>query len=117
MSSRPHALKTLAAALLFSAVGSTAVAGEVAAVFDAKSCKAEYPKAALMNEEQGVVSMMFLISAEGRVLESKLDKTSGFKSLDKAAMNAISACKFKPGSKDGRPETTWTKVDYSWKLS
>ena len=115
MSSK-HALKVLAAALLFSAVGGSAVAGEVAAVFDAKNCKAEYPKAALMNEEQGIVSMMFLISAEGRVLESKLDKTSGFKNLDKAAMAAISACKFKPGSKDGKPESTWTKVEYNWTL-
>jgi protein TonB len=109
-------LKSFAAALLFAAVGSTAMAAEVPAVFDAKSCKAEYPKAALMNEEQGVVSMLFLVSAEGRVLESKLDKTSGYKNLDKAALSAVSACKFKPGSKDGKPDSTWTKVEYNWSL-
>ncbi|HEY0061267.1 MAG TPA: energy transducer TonB [Telluria sp.] len=102
---------------MFAGIGGSAVAGEVPAVFDAKSCKAEYPKASLMNEEQGVVSMMFLVSAEGRVIESKLDKTSGFKSLDKAAISAVSACKFKPGSKDGKPDSTWTKVEYSWTLS
>lgn len=105
------------AALVLAAMGGFASAAEVPAAFDAKNCKAEYPKAALMNEEEGVVAMAFLVSADGKVLESKLDKTSGFKSLDKAAMNAISACKFKPGSKDGRPDTTWTKVEYSWKLS
>ena len=105
-----------AAALIFSAVGNLAMAAEVPAIFDAKSCKAEYPKAALMNEEQGVVSMAFLVSADGKVLESKLEKTSGFKSLDKAALSAITACKFKPGSKDGKPDTTWTKVDYNWSL-
>ena len=104
------------ATLVFGAVASIASAGEVPATFDAKNCKAEYPKAALMNEEQGVVSMMFLVSAEGRVLESKLDKTSGFKNLDKAAIAAISNCKFKPGSKDGKPDTTWTKVEYNWTL-
>ena len=103
-------------ALTLGAATSVACAGEVPASFDAKSCKAEYPKAALMNEEQGVVSMMFLVSAEGRVLESKLDKTSGFKSLDKAAISAITACKFKPGSKDGKPDSTWTKVEYNWTL-
>ena len=107
--------KTLAAALLCVA-GANAFAAEVPAVFDARSCKAEYPKASLMNEEQGVVAMAFLVSAEGRVLESKLDKTSGFKSLDKAAISAISACKFKPGSKDGKPDSTWTKVEYNWTL-
>lgn len=115
MTSSKLVLKSCAAALMFAAVGSTAAA-DVPAVFDAKNCKAEYPKAALMNEEQGVVSMMFLISAEGRVLESKLSKTSGFKNLDKAALAAISACKFKPGSKDGRPDQTWTKVEYNWTL-
>lgn len=104
------------AAVVLGAVASIANAAQVAATFDAKNCKAEYPKAALMNEEQGVVSMMFLVSAEGRVLESKLDKTSGFKSLDKAAIAAITACKFKPGSKDGKPDSTWTKVEYNWTL-
>ena len=107
---------TCIAALLFAAVGNVAMAAETPAIFDAKSCKAEYPKAALMNEEQGVVSMAFLVSADGKVLESKLEKTSGFKSLDKAAITAISACKFKPGSKDGKPDSTWTKVEYNWTL-
>ena len=105
------------ATFVFGAVATIANAGEVPASFDAKSCKADYPKAALMNEEQGVVSMMFLVSAEGRVLESKLEKTSGFKNLDKAAMAAVTNCKFKPGSKDGKPDSTWTKVDYAWSLS
>ena len=108
---------TCIAALLFAAVGNVAMAAETPAIFDAKSCKAEYPKAALMNEEQGIVSMMFLVSAEGRVLESKLEKTSGFKNLDKAAIAAVTNCKFKPGSKDGKPDSTWTKVDYAWSLS
>lgn len=107
----------LCTALIAAACANVAVAAEVPAAFDAKSCKAEYPKASLMNEEEGVVSMAFLVSADGKVLESKLDKTSGFKSLDKAAISAISACKFKPGSKDGRPDSTWTKVEYNWKLS
>lgn len=93
-----------------------AAAGEVPASFDASKCKAEYPKASLMNEEQGTVSMSFLVAADGSVVESKLEKTSGFKNLDKAAIKSISACKFKPGTKDGAPAQTWTKVDYAWKL-
>lgn len=114
MTPRTFALRILTATLC--TIGVNATAAEVPAVFDARSCKAEYPKAALMNEEQGMVSMMFLVSAEGRVLESKLDKTSGHKSLDKAALTAISACKFKPGMKDGKPDSTWTKVEYNWTL-
>jgi protein TonB len=94
----------------------SAAAAEVPASFDAGKCKAEYPKASLMNEEQGTVSMSFLVSPDGSVVESKLEKTSGFKNLDKAAIKTISACKFKPGTKDGAPAQTWTKVDYAWKL-
>jgi|SRR6185369_10110066 len=107
-------LSVVAAALFMSA--SAAFAAEVPASFDAKTCKADYPKASLMNEEQGTVSMSFLVSPGGDVKDSKVDKSSGFKNLDKAAIKAISACKFKPGTKDGAPAETWTKVDYAWKL-
>jgi periplasmic protein TonB len=104
------------AALLLSGAAGASVAAEVPASFDAKNCKAEYPKASLMNEEEGAVSMAFLIAADGSVVESKLEKTSGFKGLDKAAIKSLSACKFKPGTRDGAPAQTWTKVDYVWKL-
>lgn len=93
-----------------------AMAAEVAASFDPSKCKAEYPKASLMNEEQGTVTMSFLVSPDGSVVDSKLEKTSGHKNLDKAAIKSISACKFKPGTKDGAPAQTWAKVDYAWKL-
>ena len=108
-------LSGLAALAMFGATGA-AMAAEVPAVFEPAKCKAEYPKASLMNEEQGTVSMSFLVNPDGTVAESKLDKTSGFKNLDKAAIKSISACKFKPGTKDGAPAQTWTKVDYAWKL-
>jgi protein TonB len=103
-------------AALFVAGASSVFAAEVPASFDAKTCKPEYPKASLMNEEEGAVSLSFLVSADGHVVESKIDKTSGFKNLDKAAVKSLSACKFKPGTKDGAPAQTWTKVDYVWKL-
>ena len=112
MSTNKRWLGVIAAVLFAGGVS----AAEVPASFDAKNCKAEYPKASLMNEEQGTVSMSFLVSASGDVKESKLEKSSGFKNLDKAAIKSLSACKFKPGTKDGAPAETWTKVDYAWKL-
>jgi protein TonB len=107
---------TVIAALILSATAAAAMAAEVPASLDAKNCKAEYPKASLMNEEQGDVKMAFLVGTDGNVVDSKLEKSSGFKNLDKAAMKALAACKFKPGTKDGALAQTWTKVDYSWKL-
>lgn len=107
---------SVVSAVLFCGVSAAAVAAEVPASFDAKNCKAEYPKASLVNEEQGAVSMSFLVATDGSVVDSKIEKTSGFRNLDKAAVKAISACKFKPGTKDGSVAQTWTKVDYVWKL-
>lgn len=93
-----------------------AFAAETSASLDMGKCKVDYPKASLMNEEQGTVSMSFQVSASGDVMESKVDKSSGFKNLDKAAIKGITGCKFKPGTKDGKPDTTWTKIEYVWKL-
>lgn len=104
------------AALLLSFVAGSAFAAENPATFDASKCKVDYPKASLMNEEQGVTSMSFLVNPDGSVADSKLEKSSGFKGLDKAALKTLASCKFKPGTKDGAPAQTWTKVDYAWKL-
>ncbi|MCG2585922.1 energy transducer TonB [Massilia sp. TS11] len=101
---------------MLAGMANAVLAAEVPAQFDPKSCKIDYPKASLVNEEQGTVSLSILVNADGSVAEAKVDKTSGFKNLDKAAQKGLSACKFKPGSKDGAPAQTWTKVDYAWKL-
>lgn len=104
------------ATIAFAAIAAPAFAAETPASFDPSKCKVEYPKASLMNEEQGTTTMSFLVNPDGSVADSKLDKSSGFKGLDKAAQKGLSACKFKPGSKDGAPAQTWAKVDYAWKL-
>jgi protein TonB len=93
------------------------LAGEVSPVLDSKSCEApKYPKAALINEEQGTVALLFLVPPDGHVTDSKIEKSSGSKSLDKAALTAFSQCKFKPGMKDGKPDALWAKVEFEWKL-
>jgi protein TonB len=107
---------SLLATLVLAGIAAMATAGEVPAAFDPSKCKVEYPKASLMNEEQGTTSMSFLVNTDGSVADSKLEHSSGFKNLDKAALKGIAACKFKPGTKDGAPAQTWTKIDYAWKL-
>jgi protein TonB len=106
----------LASAILICA-SATSIAAEVSPVLDSKSCEApKYPKAALMNEEQGTVALMFLVPPDGHVSDSKVEKSSGSKSLDKAALTAFTQCKFKPGMKDGKPDALWAKVEFNWKL-
>ena len=89
----------------------------VPAVVDARNCdKPEYPRKSLRNEETGTVTLQFLIGLDGRVVESRIDKSSGFKDLDNAARAGLSLCKFKPGTVDGKPQQSWTKMQYVWKL-
>ncbi|MFA9218232.1 MAG: energy transducer TonB [Sphingomonadaceae bacterium] len=89
----------------------------VAAVADFSTCaKPEWPKSSLRNEETGTVTLSFLIGVDGHVADSKVVKSSGFRELDKAAVNGISKCRFKPGLTDGKPEQAWMQMQYVWTL-
>jgi protein TonB len=104
--------------LIALAVSFGAHAADTLAVIDSKvPCEPPaYPRASLVNEEKGVVTLAMQVGPDGVVADSKVEKSSGFKNLDKAALKALSACKFKPGTKDGKAELSWTKVEYNWKL-
>ncbi|MGZ3184807.1 MAG: energy transducer TonB [Telluria sp.] len=87
------------------------------AVVDFNTCaKPEYPKNSQRNEETGTVVLRFLISAEGTVKQSQIEKSSGFRDLDRAAQSALGRCRFKPGIVDGHPQESWTSVQYVWTL-
>jgi protein TonB len=89
----------------------------IAAVADFNTCaKPEWPKASLRNEETGTVTLQFLVAEDGRVADSKIVKSSGFRDLDRAAVAGISKCRFKPGSVDGKPEKAWMSMQYVWTL-
>ena len=98
-------------------VAKAAAPMRVAAVADFNTCaKPEWPKASLRNEETGTVTLSFLIGTDGRVADSKIVKSSGFRDLDKAAVAGISKCRFKPGMSDGKPEQAWMQMQYVWTL-
>ncbi len=90
----------------------------VAPVIDAaKNCrKPEYPGTSKRLEEEGVVTMRFMIDESGRVIDSRVETSSGFTRLDEAARAALSQCQFKPGSSDGKPERSWASLKYVWRL-
>jgi protein TonB len=75
-----------------------------------------YPSASRRMEEEGTVTLKFLIGIEGKVKEAVVEKSSGFNRLDEAAKNALSKCQFRPGTVDGKPEESWATIRYTWKL-
>jgi protein TonB len=83
----------------------------------ARACKQpEYPVASKRLEETGAVVLQFLIGVDGSVVESKVETSSGHSRLDEAAADALSRCKFKAGTVDGKPEQSWARLRYVWKL-
>ncbi len=90
---------------------------QTAAVINASGCeKPEYPNASKRLEEEGTVQLKFLVGVDGRVLESAVEKSSGFRRLDEAARAGLSKCQFKPGTIDGRPQQSWASMKYTWRL-
>ena len=82
----------------------------------ATCAKPDYPSASRRLEEEGTVTLKFLIGIDGRVMQAEVEKTSGFQRLDEAARNALSKCQFKPGTVDGKPEQSWASIKYTWRL-
>jgi len=88
-----------------------------AAVVDAQACsKPDYPKNALRNGDTGTVMLALLIGVDGKVADSRVEKSSGFRELDRAAQAGLSLCRFQPGTVDGAPQQSWTKMQYVWSL-
>lgn len=88
-----------------------------AAVQASGTCrKPRYPPLSEIRAEQGTVQLKFLIGADGRVVESQVEQTSGYFRLDEAARTALSLCQFTPGTVDGKPEASWVSMKYTWRL-
>ena len=97
--------------------GKTHTPIKLAAVVDANACeKPVYPSQSIRNQEEGTVYLSFLIGSQGEIIESKIDKSSGYKALDRAAVAGLSLCKFKPASTDGIAEKAWAKMQYTWTI-
>ena len=75
-----------------------------------------YPANSARNGDAGTVGLALLIAADGHVADAKVTSTSGFRELDRAAIAALSLCKFKPATANGVPESAWGKIAYVWTL-
>lgn len=87
-----------------------------ASVSAAQCDKPDYPSASRRMEEEGTVSLRFLVGVDGQVIQSEIEKSSGFKRLDEAARAGLSKCRFQPATVDGRPEQAWASMKYTWRL-
>jgi protein TonB len=78
--------------------------------------KPEYPSASRRLEEEGTVALRFLVGVDGKVIQSEIEKSSGFPRLDQAARAGLSKCRFQPATVDGQAEQAWASMKYTWRL-
>jgi len=89
----------------------------VPAIVNASACeRPDYPSREVREGIEGTTTLAFLIGANGKILESKIEKSSGSKALDKSAIAGLSRCAFKPGTVGGIAQQSWTKIEYVWRL-
>ena len=63
----------------------------------------------------GVVALSMIVTAEGRVRDVTVTKSLD-EDLDKRAISAVSAWRFKPGTKDGRPVAVRLRAQVEFNL-
>ncbi|WP_157778576.1 energy transducer TonB [Massilia violaceinigra] len=74
----------------------------------------QYPKGSLRNGEEGVVNIAFQVAENGQVIDPRIMKSSGFETLDKAAIGALLKCRFAPAVMFGVPIRKWLGTGYNF---
>jgi TonB family protein len=111
-------MKRLSLLLLLCLLGCwNAFAQDVTPSINASSCeKPDYPVASKRLTEEGTVHLRFLVGVDGKIVESAIEKSSGFRRLDEAAIQGLSKCAFKPRTKDGVAVESWASMKYTWRI-
>ncbi len=81
------------------------------------SPKPEYPLAAREDEEEGVVVLRVRVSGAGLPLEVRVDRSSGFALLDRAAASAVRRWTFAAATSGGRHIESWLVIPIRFRLS
>ncbi|MEJ2609268.1 MAG: energy transducer TonB [Candidatus Thiodiazotropha sp.] len=75
-----------------------------------------YPSKSRYWDEEGKVLLKVQVSASGEAMQVLLHKSSGFKRLDQAALNAVRAWKFIPARQDRKAVAAWVVIPIEFSL-
>jgi len=74
----------------------------------------KYPVQALRLHQQGTVILKVFVGIDGHAQEVTVEKSSGARILDQAAIDAVKTWIFNPGLKNGQPSTGYALVPISF---
>lgn len=66
---------------------------------------------------QGTVILLVLVGVNGEALEVKVQQSSGYHELDRAAVQAAQHWRFNPGTHAGQPQKGWARVPVTFNLN
>lgn len=75
-----------------------------------------YPAELRKAKVEGVVTLLFLVSEDGRVEDPRVENSSR-PEFEKPALEAIRKWRFRPGTKDGQPVRTYQKLPMRFRIS
>jgi protein TonB len=76
----------------------------------------KYPRESEAAREHGTVLLSVEISAGGRPDSVKIEKSSGYERLDRAAVEAVRRWRFKPATREGQPVAARVNIPVQFKL-
>lgn len=83
-----------------------------------KNRQPEYPPSSRRAGEEGVVLLLLYVNERGRVQEARVETSSGFPKLDKAAVReAELSWRFLPAKENGRAVAAWHKFSVRFRLT
>ena len=90
--------------------------GQTRGVVLLQSAPVSYPRWALEQGIEGCVVVRMLVDEKGRVVEAHVSRTSGYASLDEAALEAVRRYRFLPALKDGLPVKRWVEQEFVFRI-
>jgi TonB family protein len=87
-----------------------------AKILNVDECRPKYPPESLQANEVGITIVRLRIAADGAVMDASVSRGSGHPRLDDAAVQALSHCKFSPGTLDGQAVELATTISYRWRI-
>src|SRR5690606_19395087 len=79
--------------------------------------KPRYPPQAIRQRHAGKVILLVLVAVDGTPKEIKVEQSSGYRELDRAAIDAANKWRFNPGSRNGAPYEGWARVPIDFQLN